>query len=687
MENIFKSNLYKLLKKDKRLWNEETKEFNETLLKHLIDNLDEKIIELLLSDIKTKAKFFIQIKDVCVLKQNDLKFFIDENKLDNSYTQFQNEIGLRVGNKLLSDRDEVVLDWPFKDCVLEGGMTKEDQKRKEIFFNEVLAKDEIDRLEDPKALTNWKRYTKKGEEEVKEIKRDKDGTIRENLIIKGNNLLALYSLREQFAGKVKLIFIDPPYGREADTFYNDNFKNSSWLTYMRNRLIICRELLSDDGVIFVICDDAQQAYLKVLMDDEEVFSRNCFVDTLAVQMSIVQGQKVGAAKEGNIVKNTEFIHIYSKNGSKRIGKHPLYDITDYDSHYSIYLESSGSNQYKEIPLSQKVLQNEEIKKELITLGLLSEKDDMKLSNAKLKDAYIKSDKFRMFVHDNANNIARIHDLDLDENVLTEALPSNRVILYTSKKRTYLIGYDENGKIQQRITLADKIRISDDFRFEYGFTRIRGDWWQNFYLDMGNVEKEGSVKLKNGKKPERLLENIINFITDKDDVILDFFLGSGTTCAVAHKMGRQYIGIEQLTYDENDSIIRLNNVIQGDQTGISKFVKWQGGGDFVYFELAKWNEEARENILKAESLGELEKLFDKLYERYFLNYNVKTKVFRENTIKEDEFKELSLDKQKKLFIEMLDMNQLYVNFSERADKKYNLSQEDIDLTEEFYNIKK
>ncbi len=134
MKTDFKTKLYDLLKKDSRLWDEEKKELNETLLKDLIDKLDEKLIELLLSEKETKEKFFIKVKDVFVLKQNELKFFIDENKLDNSYTQYKNEIGLRIGNKLFSERDEVVLDWPFKDCVLEGGMTKEDQKRNEIFL-------------------------------------------------------------------------------------------------------------------------------------------------------------------------------------------------------------------------------------------------------------------------------------------------------------------------------------------------------------------------------------------------------------------------------------------------------------------------------------------------------------------------------------------------------------------------
>ena len=268
MKNIFKNKLYALLKKDSRLWDEEKKEINETLLKDLIDKLDEKLLELLLSDKESKKEFFMKVKDVYVLKHNKLKFFIDENKLDNSYTQYQNKIGLRVGNKLLSERDDVVLDWPFKDCILEGGMTKEDEKRNEIFFNEVLAKDEIDRLEDPKALVNWKRHTKKGEEKVKEIKRDKDGIIRENLIIKGNNLLALHSLKEQFTGKVKLIYIDPPYNTGSDSFaYNDNFNHSSWLTFMKNRLEIAETLLDKNGVIFISINHIELAYVSILLDD------------------------------------------------------------------------------------------------------------------------------------------------------------------------------------------------------------------------------------------------------------------------------------------------------------------------------------------------------------------------------------------------------------------------------------
>ena len=212
-----------------------------------------------------------------------------------------------------------------------------------------------------------------------------------------------------------------------------------------------------------------------------------------------------------------------------------------------------------------------------------------------------------------------------------------------------------------------------------------DFWADLSWD--SLSSEGNVTLKNGKKPEKLLKRIIELTTSPGDIILDFFSGSGTTCAVAHKMGLQYIGVEQLNYGENDTVVRLQNVINGDQSGISKAVDWKSGGEFIYAELAKWNEEAKEKILKAKSLNELEKTFDELYESYFLNYNVRTKEFKEKILNEEGFKKLSLNEQKRFFVEMLDMNQLYVNFSERSDKKYNLSKEDIALSEKFYNVNK
>ena len=635
MENKLKNKLYKLLKKDSRLWDKEKKELNETLLKDLIDRLDEEIIELLLGDKELKEKFFIKIKDVFVLKQNDLKFFIDENKIDNSYTQYQNKIGLRVGNKLLSERDEVVLDWPFKDCVLEGGMTKEDQKRNEIFFNEVLAKDEIDRLYDSKALVNWKRYTAKGGGKVKELKRDKDGTIRENLIIKGNNLLALHSLKERFTGKVKLIYIDPPYNTGNDGFkYNDNFNHSSWLTFMKNRLEIAKQLLKDDGVIFVQCDDNEQAYLKVLMDG--VFGRENFI------CNFVWKGRGGRQDSKFIAQIHETIILFSKNiDSLNINK----KMIDDNSLYQFYDERKKQN-YK-LQLVRKWGSNS--KKEdrpNLFYGIKFEGEEIFPIHPDGSDGCWRWSKQKF-------------EQAINDNLIIKQEKNNKIELYEKI-------FETNGKKEVIFT----------------------SWIEDSFSGKGatHIQQLFGERLFDYPKPEELLKYIIEIATNKHDLVLDFFAGSGTTGAVAHKMNRQYILIEQMGYIHDLPEARLKKVISGEQGGISKSVNWQGGGDFLYTELAEWNFEANRKILKAKSLSELEKLFDELYERYFLNYNVKTKEFKEKTINEEEFKKLGLDRQKKLFVEMLDMNQMYVNFSERADKKYKLTKEDIALSEEFYNSK-
>jgi len=668
MDNTFKNKLYKILKKDSRLWDEEKKELNETLLKDLIDKLDEKIIELLLINTETKEKFFIKIKNVFVLKLNELKFFIDENKLDNSYTQYQNKIGLRVGNKLLSERDEVVLDWPFKDCVLEGGMTKEDQKRNEIFFNEVLAKDERDRLLDPKALVGWERYTTKGEEKVKEIKRDKDGIIRENLIIKGNNLLALHSLKKQFTGKIKLIYIDPPYNTGSDSFnYNDNFNHSSWLTFMKNRLEIAETLLDKNGVIFISINHIELAYVSILLDD--IFGKENKLPIITLKAGTTASYRSINDCPVNV---TEYVLAYSK--SSNFKPNPIYRETGYSEDYSHFI-----NNNEEKPENWQLTKLTDFVHKKHGCNNWIEYKKKISGNWKRK----RFEEMEEFAFQNKNRVVSLNTLQKPSKKIQDAINQsikNRDKVFPVERERAEPIYCFNGR-----TLAffgSKFRKIDG---EYVPTEILTNLWTDIsFLGIG---PEGGVTLENGKKPEYLLKTIIDLITEKNDIVLDYHAGSGTTLAVAHKTGRQYIGIEQLDYEGNNPETRLKNVVKGEQSGISKSVGWKGGGDFVYVELAKWNAEAKEKILKANNLDELEKLFGDLYECYFLNYNVKTKEFKEKTIKEEEFKKLGLDKQKKLFVEMLDMNQMYVNFSEQADKKYNLSKDDIALSDEFYNSKK
>ena len=665
----------KVLNKDKRLWSDSKTELNQILLLDLIESIDEKVIDLLFQEKDLKKKFFVKIKDVYVFKINDFRFFMEENKIDNSFTAYKNRIGLTDGKKFLKDTNDVILDFPYKDCVLEGGQSTEEgtdtffeyeyttykdkidedgnkikngrknvkeidveghyaekqAKRKEIFFNSVLAHDEIDRLFDHKALTNWKRFTKDGVEEVKKIKRDENGTIKENLIIKGNNLLALHSLKKQFAGKVKLIYIDPPYNTGNDGFkYNDNFNHSTWLTFMKNRLEVARELLKDDGVIFVNIDNNEEAYLKILM--YEIFGQENFV--------------------------ADFIWNHRKSSQN--------DIDVSLSHNYTITFAKNRKQFKLNPLKI---------------------DDSKFSNPD-------NDPRGEWVADpfDAPNIRPnltypIINLNTGKEFLP---PQGRCWRTTQEKfeeflKDNRIIFGKTGKTKPQLK---RFKFEAEEKGTNPFTIWDGN-------DVGTAT-EGTkelMKIMDGKKifatpkPERLLQRIIYLGTNENDIVLDFFGGSGTTGAVAHKMNRQYILTEQMDYIHDLPEARLKKVIAGEQGGISKSVNWKGGGSFIYLELAKWNETAKEKILACKSLKKLKTFFDEMCERYFLNYNLKINEFKEKVLQEENFKNLSLKEQKRMFIAMLDNNQMHVNKSEMADKKFGIDKQDQNLTSEFYNSEK
>jgi len=322
MENLL-DNLKALLKKDERLVSE-----GELLRNKIIGlalKLDKDLIKLLLSDNKMKEVFFVDIDGTLISNKQFLpdsytedkfiKFVSNKQFLPDSYTAFKNKIGL-VDEKgeFISEKKDVVLSWPYKDCVLEGGMTKEDQKRDEIFWNEILAPDEISRLLDPKVFTNAKRIDKDGEHKFDGFRTDEKGDIKDNLIIKGNNLLVLHSLKKRFAGKVKLIYIDPPYNPDnpRNTFtYNNSFKHSTWLTFMKNRLEVAKLLLKDDGVLQIAIDENEQARLGVLIDELfHGYEKHCI--TIVHNPRGVQGT--------NFSYTNEFVYFVFKKGLKVIHK-------------------------------------------------------------------------------------------------------------------------------------------------------------------------------------------------------------------------------------------------------------------------------------------------------------------------------------------------------------------------------
>ena len=294
-----------------------------------IQTMNKELIKLLLFDEEIKKTFFVDVDGTLVFDKSKTSWIVESKEfLPDSYTAYANKIGLTVRGEYLSGKNDVVLDFPYKDCILEGGQTKDDQKRSEIFYNETLAIDEVRRLMEPKVFTHAAWYSVGGVKPCKTFSED------DNLIIKGNNLLALASLLKRYEGKVKCIYIDPPYNTGNDSFnYNDNFNHSTWLTFMKNRLELARKLLRDDGVIFVKCDDNEQAYLKVLMDD--IFGKENFVNNIAVKMSPSSGVKRRFANI-KFIKNKEFVLLYKKN---TINLSKINDVmSEYEVNYAIYFD-------------------------------------------------------------------------------------------------------------------------------------------------------------------------------------------------------------------------------------------------------------------------------------------------------------------------------------------------------------
>ena len=240
--------------------------------------------------------------------------------LPDSYTRYSNKIGLTSNGSFISQKNDVVLDFPYKDCYLQGGQDKEDQKRNEIFYHETIASDQITRMLEPKVFSNAKRYTKEGIEENIEI------TDGDNLIIKGNNLIGLSSLLERYEGSIKLIYIDPPYNTGNDGFnYNDSFNRSTWLSFMKNRLELAKKLLKYDGTLFIQISDEEQAYLKVLLD--EVFGEENFINTVSVFTKVSAGAS-GGGEDKKLKKNIEYIHVYVKDMSQFLGFNIPYKNTE-----------------------------------------------------------------------------------------------------------------------------------------------------------------------------------------------------------------------------------------------------------------------------------------------------------------------------------------------------------------------
>ena len=620
-----------LLKSNKKYISEKNEILKAKVYEDVV-NINKELIELLLSDGKVRETYFTEINGVLVFdKQGFLNFLESKDFLPDSYTAFKNKIGLtdRNGN-YLSDNDDVVLSFPYKDSVLVGGQDKDDQKREEKIYNEILASEEISTLFFPKILTNIKRFGKISSQSVSQSVSQHNVTFSENdnLIIKGNNLIALASLLKRYEGKVKCIYIDPPYNTGNDSFkYNDRFNHSTWLVFMKNRLELAKRLLSDDGVIFVQIDNSPSSinespefgYILVLMD--EIFGRKNYITTFTWKK---KGNSSNT-KDG-IGTITESILMYSR----KIESIEV-NLQEYKRKYK-YTDEEGMEYNLEEPLKTN-----------------SGEYERKTMKFEIKTPY------------------------------GNFLPP--------KGKRWTLGKEK----MQEIVKKGKYVVKDNkFHIKkYSTDYKKGEYklYNNLLLKhsslkgaKGELSKLGFQREKfSSPKPEILIRRIFEISTQPDDLVLDFYLGSGTTAAVAHKMRRRYIGIEQMDYIEDIAVERLKKVIDGEQGGISKTVGWQGGGSFIYCELKENGKKLIDSVLSSDMES-----IDKIKEKIFSDDRIVPYITKQELEKVDkDFLNLKFEEKKKVLIDLVDKNKLYINYSDIDNEEYDISKEEKQFNDSFY----
>jgi len=558
------------------------------------------------------------------------------------YTELPNKIGLYSTSKgsFIKNDNDVVLSFPFKDAVLEAGMSKEDVGRDERFLHQELDSKDIDTLEEPKVLTDFRYVDKDGERPLTASSDvsffDEDGKLTQNLLIKGNNLLALYTLREKLAGKVKFIYIDPPYNTrtDANTFaYNNNFNHSSWLTFMRNRLEVAKELLTEDGMIFIDIDHYELFYLGVLAD--EIFGFENRIGVLAVVNNLGGrfNKFFSQAHENKIV--------YAKNAEKAVIKELVLDNSD-----RFQLEDEVGR-YKRRALQRS------------------------------GDGSLREDRPTMFY-------PIFYSPDTHD--ITTIKPS-------SDGYVEILPIDTNG-VERRWRWG-KAMVEDKWQTEIEARKVDGGY-RLFTKDRMKGEKPktvwfkpeysgasgtGSLKDLLGEKafsyPKAvaLVKDSIQISTDPDDIVLDFFGGSGTTAQAVMAQNaedggsRKFILIEQMNYVNNVTFKRLENAIK----------KYYGDTSFVYFELKKYNQEYLDAIMEATSIKELEDLYVDMRNNAFLKFWFDRAEFE----KDENFRNKDLEGRKQALADILDENQLYLNYADMNDTRHTVSADEKALTDKFY----
>lgn len=592
--------------------------------------MDSKLLKLLYNNDVIKNRFFTDIDGISVFDKVGFGWVINNREfLPDSYTRYKNKIGL-VNNKgdYISTSNDVELVFPYKDCVLEGGQTKEDQKRSEIFYNETLAPDEVDRLLYPKVLTNAKRYTADGVEHVNVLD---DAT---NLIVKGNNLLAISSLLKKYEKKVKCVYIDPPYNptSNANTFcYNNTFNRSTWLVFMKTRLELAKRFLTDDGVLIVAIDKNEQPRLQILI--EEIYPEYD-VDCITVIHN----------PRGTIGTNFSYTH-----------------------EFAIFVTPKGKKS-----ICNRVLAESEVDwSPLRNWGSESERTDA-------KNCF-----YPIIVED--GKIVGFGDVSPDN------YHPKQTVCEDGKYYVYPIdikGIERKWRYARQtvesiwgMLRAKKTKTGYDIEFGKTFGVYKTVWTDSRYdASVNGTQLLKSILPDTTFTYPKSIYNVMDCINsvvmeDKEAIVLDFFGGSGTTGHAVMEINkdggnRKFILVEQMDYIETDTLPRNVEIMKSIAPKSS----------IVYLELMKLNQKYVEDIQMATTDADIVTIWNEILKTGFISCKVNPK---EIDMEASEFAELSLDDKKRFLMELLDKNQLYVNYCDIDDETFEISEEDKAFTKSFY----
>jgi len=640
MQNLL-ADLTKALQTDHRLVSDGHLLKNKVV--ELALSLDPTLLKVLLESSSLRRHFFVDVKGVMVFDKLKFQRFVTNKQfLPDSYTAFKNKIGLTAKSEYLSEAKEVVLVWPYKDCVLEGGQTKEDDKRNEVFWNETLAPDQIDRLLAPKALKAFRRIGGSSKGKPKAV------TAADSFLIRGNNLLVMHTLMAQYSNSIKLIYFDPPYNTENDSFrYNDTFKHSTWLTFMRNRLVAAKALLRSDGVLAISIDHNEAFHLKVLCD--EVFGRENFVTAITVQNN-PKGRVMGGK---HFATSHEYLLFYSKN------KVPL-DLTVTKTKAELkkdYTEQDEDGFFRTLELRN-------------THREIGRKQRPKLY-------------FPLYIDETDSSVSVEPTAAHQIKVLPNWEDGFEGAWTWGKIKCELEGELLVGRLVKRVWKVFRKGYATDESGSTVSKKLKTIWFRkDFHTDKG--QKTLDALIGRGRfrapKPVGYIKTIIDLVTQshEHDIVLDCFGGSGTTAQAVFELNkddegnRQFILSEQLDYIETTTLDRIK-AAQSETNAPS----------FIYCELAAANEALVDEITSAQTTSDLVTAWGRVQGHGFLSYQVQPSQV---DLGNEDFLKLSLDDQKRMLIETLDKNMLYVPLSELEDRTYGIDAHTVALNKQFFALK-